>query len=162
MEAITEILQFLDLNARIELKSVALDNILGLTASPDGLELLGKVAPMFLLLADISQNDKSEALRKDASLALINLSADKNTAAKMSSMPDAKILVSKLWTSIQNEVYPSADPASMVLSNLTIDKVNCDKIFDALKENQVSMLNIVDRLCQKPRPLGKTDFSNDQ
>ena len=36
MESVQEILQFLDLNARIELKSVALDSVLGLTASDEG------------------------------------------------------------------------------------------------------------------------------
>ena len=36
MESVQEIIQFLDLNARIELKSVALDSVLGLTASDEG------------------------------------------------------------------------------------------------------------------------------
>ena len=43
MEAIRELLQFLDLDARIDVKTVALQNILGLTGSPEGLELLSDI-----------------------------------------------------------------------------------------------------------------------
>ena len=43
MEAIKELLQFLDLDARIDVKTVALQNILGLTGSPEGLELLSDI-----------------------------------------------------------------------------------------------------------------------
>ena len=40
MEAIQELFQFLDINSRVDLKTVALENILGLTGSPDGIQLL--------------------------------------------------------------------------------------------------------------------------
>lgn len=40
MEAMEELLQFLDINGRIELKTVALENILGLTGSEDGIRII--------------------------------------------------------------------------------------------------------------------------
>ncbi len=43
MEAVKELLQFLHLDARIDVKTVALQNILGLTGSPEGLELLSDI-----------------------------------------------------------------------------------------------------------------------
>ena len=153
MEALTEILQFLELNSRPELKSVALDNILGLTASEDGVELLKNFKQLFLPLANIALQDKSEALRKDAALALINLSADKETASKMLDYgDDSEKLVMKLWQMITDEIYPSADPACMVLSNLTIERINCDKVFDIFKRNEINMLKIIDMLCREPLP----------
>ena len=107
MEAVQEIIKFLDLNARIELKSVALDNVLGLTASDEGVNLLSNVNDLFKLLPTIAEKDKSEALRKDAALALINLSANKEAALKMTKFSD---LIMTLWCIITKKVYPSADP----------------------------------------------------
>ena len=43
MEEIREILQFLEPSARLDLKIVALQHILGLTGSPEGLELISQV-----------------------------------------------------------------------------------------------------------------------
>lgn len=43
MEAVREILQFLELSARIDLKTVALQHVLGLTGSPEGLDLLSNI-----------------------------------------------------------------------------------------------------------------------
>ena len=37
----------------------------------------------------------------------------------------------------------------MILSNLTIDKVACDNVFDILKKNNVVMTKIVDVLCNQ-------------
>jgi hypothetical protein len=43
MEAIREILQFLEPTARLDLKTVALQHVLGLTGSPEGLDLLSNI-----------------------------------------------------------------------------------------------------------------------
>ena len=131
MEAIQELFQFLDINSRVDLKTVALENILGLTGSPDGIQLLtSSKSTIFPLLLKIASDDKSEALRKDASLALINFSANKDAATKMLDMgnDDLEKFIKGLWSLITRSIYPSADPAAMVLCNLTIEKVSCDKI----------------------------------
>ena len=84
MEAIKEMFQFLTLKSRPDLKSVALDSILGLTATADGLRALTESeSEIFTMLAEIALKDPSVPLRKDAALALINLSADVDTAKKM-------------------------------------------------------------------------------
>ena len=43
MEAVKELLQFLELSARVDVKTVALEHILGLTGSPEGLEILSNI-----------------------------------------------------------------------------------------------------------------------
>merc|ERR1712156_919816 len=149
MESVQEIIQFLDLNARIELKSVALDSVLGLTASDEGVVLLSNVQKLYKLLAIIAEKDKSEPIRKDAALALINLSANKDVALKMTKLNDSDKIIVTLWSIITKKVYPSADPACMILSNLTIDKVACDNVFDILKKNNVVITKIVDVLCNQ-------------
>ena len=58
-------------------------------------------------------------------------------------------LVKCLWTMIDESVFPSADPACMILCNLTIDKDYCDKVHDCLKRNEISIQHIVDKLCME-------------
>ena len=43
MEAVQEMLQFLELSARVDVKTVALQYILGLTGSPEGQEILSNI-----------------------------------------------------------------------------------------------------------------------
>ena len=152
MEAIGEMLQFLSLKGRPELKSAALDSILGLTASPEGLKILTHKTEIFNLLAGIAAEDSSEALRKDAALALINLSADAETAKKM--VADTNLVV-KLWQMIQDQIFPSSDPACMTLSNLTIDKLSCSDVWQSLQDHKVSLSMIVEALCQRKNEVEK-------
>ena len=142
MEAITELLQFLDINARLELKDVALDNVLGLTGTPEGADLLANVKDLFPLLLKLASDDKSEVLRKNASLALINLSASAHK--KMLEHDNVDQMVAKLW----NMVEQGSDPACMILSNLTNDKHGADIVFDSLKKCDVSVEKIVDMICK--------------
>ena len=164
MEAIQELFQFLDINSRVDLKTVALENILGLTGSPDGIQLLtSSKSTIFPLLLKIASDDKSEALRKDASLALINFSANKDAATKMLDMgnDDLEKFIKGLWSLITKSIYPSADPAAMVLCNLTIEKVSCDKVYDCFKKNEISVQQIVDRLCVEEK-VATTNEQNEE
>ena len=51
-----------------------------------GVVLLSNVQKLYKLLAIIAEKDKSEPIRKDAALALINLSANKDVALKMTKL----------------------------------------------------------------------------
>ena len=142
-------LQFLTLKSRPELKSVALDSILGLTATVDGLQVLTENSEdIFNLLAEIALKDTSEALRKDAALALINLSADVNTAKKMT---NSSALIVSLWQMVEDQVYPSADPACMTLSNLSIDKACANHVWQHLQGHKITIEKILDALCLKKK-----------
>ena len=78
-------------------------------------------------------------------MALINLSANKDVALKMIKLSDSDKLVNTLWSMIVNKVYPSADPACMILSNMTIEKVSCVNVYEILTKNKVSMSKIIGR-----------------
>ena len=151
MEAIKEMFQFLTLKSRPDLKSVALDSILGLTATADGLRALTESeSEIFNMLAEIALKDPSVPLRKDAALALINLSADVDTAKKMTKPSKSnQQMVLTLWQMIENQVYPSADPACMTLSNLSIDKASCTQIWQYLQEHDITVEKVLDVLCVK-------------
>ena len=53
MEELRELLQFLEPSARLDLKTVALQHILGLTGSPEGLELISNVPELVRMLENI-------------------------------------------------------------------------------------------------------------
>ena len=140
-------MQFLDISARLELKTVALESVVGITSNVEQfpVETWQKIFP---LLIKIAYEDKSEPLKKDAALALINLSANQEIAKGMLNHGDhSKRLVNILWKMIVECAYPSADPACMILCNLTIEKVCCDKVYHFLKGNGITMKDVVDQLC---------------
>lgn len=147
MEAIGELMQFLDINSRLELKTVALESVVGITANVEQFPV-ETWKQIFPLLIKIAFEDKQELLKKDASLALINLSANQEIAQGMLNHGDhSKRLVNCLWKMIVDCTYPSADPACMILCNLTIEKVGCDKVYNFLKGNEITMKDVVDQLC---------------
>ena len=144
MEAIEEMLPFLDVSSRLDLKSVALQHVLGLTGSKDGVKLLSQMPKLLSKLVPL-MSDETKSIAKDASLALINLSADKD-AAKTILEIDA---VPKLWERIETKESIVADPACMVLSNLTIEKNGCDRTAQALDEAGISLEKIAFVFCQE-------------
>jgi hypothetical protein len=153
MEELKEMLQFLDLRARVDLKSVSLTYILGLTGSSEGIVLISKVPDVFVLLTALAVDDKSEPLQKDAALALINLSANPEAASIMMQMGDASVkIMAKLWEAVVKGLTMTADPACMILSNLTIDKMCCDRVHDSFTKNGVTLDKIVTTLCKEPEP----------
>lgn len=142
--------QFLQPSSRLDLKVVALQHILGLTGSSEGLEVIGLVPEVYLCLSTLLF-DNSEATRKDAALSLINLSANGKTASKIMQLEAADKLILNLWRSVKEMRPTTADPASMVLCNLTIDKVNCDRVLSGLKNNGIDIGEIVEAMCKEPQ-----------
>lgn len=144
MESVNEILPFLALDSRLDLKVLALQHILGLTGTKDGLELLKNVSSKLIdLLLDIMEKCKEEVLCKDASLSLINISANESKVVL-----DCEGLVNRLWNMIEDKDCFVSDPACMILSNLTIDKMNCQKVSDLLLSH-TSMDRIIFVFCQE-------------
>ncbi len=141
MSEFEELLQFLDPSARLDLKAAATHHVLGLTGASDGLRTLSGCPRAVERLADLTGDAASESVARDAALALINLSADPAAAAKV--MADAKCVVKKLWSRVEDSDCPVADPACMALSNLTIDRANCDAVADALREAGIPIDKIV-------------------
>ena len=140
-------MQFLDISSRIDLKTVALESVVGITSNAEQFPV-ETWQQIFPLLIKIAHEDKSEPLKKDAALALINLSANQEVAKGMLNHGDhSKRLVNCLWKMIVECAYPSADPACMILCNLTIEKVGCDKVYNFMKENGITMKDVVDQLC---------------
>ncbi|XP_046735446.1 protein HGH1 homolog [Diprion similis] len=128
MEALEEISQFLDIGTRLDLKSIALQHVLSVTGSNDGIELLLSLPEIVRQLILLVQ-DNSTSVCKDAALSLINISAYEAGAnallviSETSKMrPDERPNDNLVYTCLrcildkQNDL---ADPCCMILSNLT-------------------------------------------
>ena len=148
-EALAEILPFLAPTARPDLKIVALQHVLGLTANKEGIEVAKSEPRLFRFLLEIAKDGKtSEALAKDGAMALINLSADPEVALMLLKDEDLH-LVRDLWGLIVDKDSAVADPACMTLSNLTKEKVSCDLVLGALEASGITMERLVFVFCQE-------------
>ncbi len=149
--ALNELLPFLDPTShRLDLKTVALQHVLGLTGSAEGIAAIlasdGKSLKMLKFLLALT-GDESESVAKDAALALINVSADAAGASALAGM--GKEAVGPLWARVENKDCGVADPACMALSNLTVTASDCAAVAEALKEVGAEMDKVVRIFCQQ-------------
>ena len=154
MSELEELFQFLSPSSRLDLKAAATHHVLGLTGSGDGLRALASDAAccrrLASALAALAADAASQSVSKDAALALINLSADHAAAAKMLEDEDygrrsssSSSVVLLLWRMASDPECPVSDPACMALSNLTIDRANCDAVARQLAQADVKIDRIV-------------------
>ena len=90
---VEELAQFLLPPQRMDVRAVALVQVLGLTGTPEGVATL-RAAPSILRVLVSLLRDPNEVLATDACLALINLSADEATVP---SLLEVKDIVSNLY-----------------------------------------------------------------
>ena len=90
---VEELTQFLLPPQRIDVRAVALAQVLGLTGSPEGVTTL-RSSPSLLQIIVKLVLDPEEVLATDACLCLINLSAD---VATVSTLLEVKDIVSNLY-----------------------------------------------------------------
>ncbi|XP_026461779.1 protein HGH1 homolog [Ctenocephalides felis] len=130
MESLKEILQFLDINARLDLKQVALTHVLSLTGSPEGLSLITSLKELLLALLKLT-NDPSDVIAKDAALCLINISASENgSVCLMETMKHD--LVDQGLKNILNNDSKLADPFCMILNNISRKPAQAQEIIDLM------------------------------
>jgi len=147
MSQLLELCQFLSISQRPDVKDVALQHILGLTASKEGILAIGAVPQIVACLVRLL-SDPLAAVAKDASLALVNLSADPAMAKIMMKSEEIK-MVRGLFDIIMNQDSPLADPSSMILSNFTRDPVCCDLVLEQMDQEKIGINQLVSILCQE-------------
>ncbi len=164
--ALEELVPFLSPSSRRDLTAVALQHVLGMTGDKDGArDIAGNdsaVRNLLELAADAraqaakneeegDSGDKEAKVRssfaRDASLAIINLSSDPAAAAAL--LRSCPSLPARLWRLVESKESPVADPACMALSNLTVDRANCDAVAESLKEEGATLDKIVFVFCQE-------------
>ena len=162
MTDIQELIPFLDPKGkRPDVKSLALQHILGLTGSKDGVGIIKRFANegakvneesynLFIYLFGLMDSTQQEAIAKDASLAIINLTADKDLATIVLRVSHDMAInfVSQLWTRIEDPASSLADPACMILSNLTHDSSCCSQVLKDLASARINFDRIVTIFCK--------------
>ncbi|KAG5682279.1 hypothetical protein PVAND_011642 [Polypedilum vanderplanki] len=139
---IIELIQFLKNETRIELKSVAISNILALTGDKDGIEIL--ISNFEILNAIVLlTTDKNFVIAKDACFCLINISAENSYAcdALLKSSPSNSQNTGLIQIIIKNVLDPQSELSDFLLSVLS-NITRCDN--PELVENVVHIMLKID------------------
>ncbi len=115
----------------------------GLTGTKEGRDSLlesTKICGNLCLL----MNDNQPSVAKDASLALVNLSADEELVPKFLTQHSSVIDV--MLNIIMNPEHSLADPACMMLANITRVPFGSEQVF---KKMSTGLDKIVDIFCQE-------------
>ncbi|XP_041932859.1 protein HGH1 homolog [Alosa sapidissima] len=138
-----ELLGFLTLEMRADVKSQATEYILGLTANRDGCRYL-RTKPDFLKALLTLTVDKSLAIAKDCYHALVNLSADETLHEPL--VKEADILPT-LFQNLLDPGYMLSDRICTILTNLSRHEKTCKQMFRFLQEQDIGLAKIVEIFC---------------
>lgn len=114
----------------------------GLTGTLEGKKLLLQKSVIASLCTLFSDAQKS--VRKDASLVIINLSADDKLTPSL--LADDFQIIDIMLNIVSDPEHELADPASMILSNLSRIPLGSEKLFSRMLPN---MNKYIDIFCQE-------------
>ncbi|XP_038654616.1 protein HGH1 homolog [Scyliorhinus canicula] len=140
---IQELLGFLTLDTRLDVKGQATECVLGLTGSKDGRRDLGQCVDILRSLLALTK-DTSRAVAKDCYYALVNLSAD--AAIHRALVQDVR-LMPVLLANLLDPEYDFADQICSILSNLSREADTCVDVFRAIQNEGPGLAEIVDIFC---------------
>ncbi|XP_067855608.1 LOW QUALITY PROTEIN: protein HGH1 homolog [Heptranchias perlo] len=139
-----ELLGFLTLETRADLKGQAVEYVLGLTGSQEGCRFLGQSPDVLKALSTLTK-DASRAVAKDCYFALVNLSADASARGPLAR--DAN-LVPTLLRNLWDPEYDFSDQICSILSNLSRGEQTCREVFGAIQsEGDGGLAKIVEIFC---------------
>ena len=135
-----ELFSFLSLNTRLDLKSTALEYVLGMTGSEEGRSFVKNNQEVMRLLLELT-TDEQPLISRDAHLALLNLSAVDELAEHLIDLEVIprflEFLVDSKWT--------HADMICMILSNLTRQGKGADAFVKAVTtDGKPSLFQLID------------------
>ncbi|XP_041040643.1 protein HGH1 homolog isoform X2 [Carcharodon carcharias] len=142
-EQTQELLGFLTLDTRVDVKGQATECVLGLTGSRDGRSFLGQSVDMLRALLALTK-DPSRAVAKDCYYALVNLSAD---VTIHQALLRGVRLVPALLANLLDPEYDFSDQICSVLSNLSREEGTCVDVFRAIQDEGPGLAKIVDIFC---------------
>lgn len=119
-DPLDELVQFLNPEARIDLKHIALDHLVGLSGNEDGIDTLlskEKIIQSIISLTD----DKVDEIAKNALLILVNITASTKGVIELLKFKseEHQNIIKILIGYVLNTEKKHADAACMVLSNIT-------------------------------------------
>ena len=130
-DQLQELLSFLSLNSRLDLKSAALQYVLGLTVSDEGKELIKSTPDLLKCLFELLM-DKEPSISSSAHVCLLNLSSTDSIGELMLDMD----VVPRLLDLIVNPEWVDADKVCMMMSNLTHTEKGAKVFLKSLQDSQ--------------------------
>lgn len=117
---------------------------LGLTGTSDSRKLIVGEPAIIHCLCKLFEDDQ-KSVKTDAALALINLSADEEIVPLLITLNELDIIEIMLSV-INNSEHELADPACMILSNITRTTLGSEKVFHKMVSSFDHYINI---FCQE-------------
>lgn len=142
-DPLSEMLEFLKPNARVDLKHVSLDHMLGLSGTEEGVETLLKSDLVIKNIVELT-DDKLDEIAKTALLILVNISAHNNGASELLKYKpfNQKNLIEFLIGQILNPNKKNADAACMILCNVTRLEDELEICLDAFLPHLNDIVNV--------------------
>lgn len=131
MSELSELLNFLSLESRLDVKCTALEYVLGLTGTQEGKEWIVANQDTLERLFDLL-TDSNEIISKDAHLALVNLSAGQNVKDSLVNY------IPQLLCYLQNPQWKHADKLCTILSNVSREEKGAEALFKILIKSEAS------------------------
>ena len=142
---LNDLFDILSLDSRVDVKVAALEYLLGLTGSVDGMKFIENSLNLVEKVAKLT-SDASPGVQKNACVFLLNASTSQIVARKLENNDTFESILPCIVD--KNCVF--ADNAAMLLSNLTRSEQGCELCLKSTeKSQQYSLKNIFDVLCNE-------------
>uniref|UniRef100_A0A1A7XY50 Protein HGH1 homolog n=1 Tax=Iconisemion striatum TaxID=60296 RepID=A0A1A7XY50_9TELE len=141
---VAELRSFLTIGTRPDVKAVATESLLGLSAHRNGCRFLCSKPELIAALVDLT-SDPSVAIVKDCYHILINLSADETLHQVL--VNEVKVLPVVL-KNLLDPGYLFSDQICTILSNLTRHEKTCRTVLEVLQED-VGLAKLVEIFCDE-------------
>jgi hypothetical protein len=145
---LTDIFGYLSLDSREDVKSLALEYLLGLTGSVDGIKFIENNLKLVEKVIELTSDIKSasQGVQKNACVFLLNASASQIVARKLENLNTFELILPQ----IVDKDCIFADKAAMLLSNLTRSEQGCELCVKSIEKTpQYSLKKIFDVLCNE-------------
>ncbi|XP_047542970.1 protein HGH1 homolog [Vanessa atalanta] len=141
-DPLDEMIQFLKPQARIDLKHIALDHLLGLSGTEDGINVLLKNEKIIQSIIELT-NDKVDEINKNALLLLVNVTANPTGASELIKYkPSYKNAIEIFIGYVLDQQKKDADAVCMILSNITRQENIVEECLDSFMPQLNDLLNV--------------------
>lgn len=137
--ALDELLDFLKPEARLDLKAIAVDNLLGLSGSEEGAQTLIKNSDIIRSVLSLT-SDNSDEIAKSALCLFVNLTATEIAAKELFKLNEN--CVKTFIGYVLDPQKKNADAACMILSNITRLENELETCVDIILPRLNEILNV--------------------
>ena len=142
-----ELAPFLSPDAQEHVKSIALENVLRFTGTPEGIKLIGDSDNLLQGVVSLT-DDKREDIQEQAYKCLINLSTEETIAIKILKLEKYEMKCIDWMKNVLNSEFKLADIVCQLLSNLTRVEEGAKYVAEkVLSSNEISIDQMVIVLC---------------